>query len=130
METVPRRRRDGRPAEFGVRGEEAAERFLRSLGFRILERRFRARGGEVDLVAMESGTLVFVEVKSRGSLACGRPAEAVDGRKRARLLRAAAWYLAAGPGPDRPCRFDVVEVLEDRPGRLRLHLIRDAFQAP
>jgi putative endonuclease len=78
---------------------------------------------------MEGGTLVFVEVKSRGSLACGRPAEAVDGRKRARLVRAAAWYLAGRPEPDHPCRFDVVEVLEESPGRLRLHLIRDAFQA-
>ena len=118
------------PPDLGWRGEEAAARHLEALGFRILSRRFRTRAGEIDLVADEGGTLVFVEVKARGSLACGRPADFVDRRKRGRLLRAAAGYLQSRGGPDRPCRFDVVEILASPGGDLRIHLIRDAFQGP
>jgi putative endonuclease len=114
----------------GARGEEAAARHLESLGFRILERRFRTRAGEIDLVAEEQGTLVFVEVKSRSALGFGRPAEAVDARKRGRLTRAAAIYLMLRGLSDRPCRFDVLEVLPTIHGDLRCRLIRDAFQGP
>ena len=118
------------PPDLGRRGEEAAAEHLEALGYRIVTRRFRTRAGEIDLVAEEAGTLVFVEVKARGSLACGRPADFVDGRKRGRLLRAAAAFLQRRGGPDRPCRFDVVEILAPPGGHLRVHLIRDAFQAP
>jgi putative endonuclease len=116
------------PPDRGRRGEEAAARRLEALGFRILERRFRTRAGEIDLVAEEGGTLVFIEVKARASLAGGRPSEAVDHRKRERLRRAAAVYLVLRGRPDCPCRFDVVEVLDPPGGNLRVHLIRDAFQ--
>ncbi len=112
----------------GARGEEAAARHLESLGYRILERRFRTRAGEIDLVAEEEDTLVFVEVKSRPALGFGRPSEAVDARKRGRLARAAAIYLMLRGLPDRPCRFDVLEVLTTADGGLRCLLIRDAFQ--
>src|SRR5439155_14493815 len=78
-----------RRAGLGRTGEAAAARHLAARGFRILETRFRTRAGEIDLVAEEAGTLVFVEVKARCSLFCGRPSEAVDARKRARLIRAA-----------------------------------------
>ena len=116
-------------ADLGRRGEEAAERLLLSLGFRILERRYRLRGGEVDLIAREGETVVFVEVKSRSSLDCGRPSETVGAGQRRRILKAAAFYLAGAGGPERSCRFDVVEVLQGTGGRLRVSLIRDAFQA-
>ncbi|MBI4168899.1 MAG: YraN family protein [Acidobacteria bacterium] len=112
----------------GRRGEEAAARYLTSLGFRILERRFRTAAGEIDIVAREADTLVFVEVKARSSVSCGRPAEAVDGRKRARLLRAASLYLLRHGEQDQPCRFDVVEILMTAAGILKPRLIRDAFQ--
>ena len=114
----------------GRRGEEAAARHLASRGLRILERGFRSRAGEIDIVAQDGETLVFVEVKSRSSLACGRPAEAVDSRKRRRLLNAASWYLLSRGGPERPCRFDVVEVVETPDGALRVGVVRDAFGAP
>lgn len=117
----------GRP-DLGRRGEEAAARYLTSLGFRILERRFRTAAGEIDIVAREADTLVFVEVKARSSVSCGRPAEAVDGRKRARLLRAASLYLLRHGEQDQPCRFDVVEILMTAAGILKPRLIRDAFQ--
>lgn len=119
----------GGPPDLGRRGEEEAARYLASLGFRILERRFRTAAGEIDIVAREAGTLVFVEVKARSSISYGRPAEAVGRRKRARLLRAASLYLLGHGGQDQLCRFDVVEVLKTAAGGLRARLIRDAFQA-
>jgi putative endonuclease len=119
----------GGHSDLGRRGEEAAALYLASLGFRILERRFRTAAGEIDIVAREGDTLAFVEVKARSSVSYGRPAEAVGGRKRARLLRAAALYLLGHGGPDQSCRFDVVEILEPASGGLRVRLIRDAFQA-
>ena len=114
-------------AGLGALGETEGARHLESLGFRILERRFRTRTGEIDLVAEEGGTLVFVEVKSRSALGFGRPAEAVDARKQARLRRTAEIYLIEHGARDRPCRFDVLEVLRSSGGRLRYALIRDAF---
>ncbi len=119
----------GRHIRLGRRGEEAAGHHLESHGYRILERRYRTRAGEIDFIALDGATLVFIEVKTRSSLAFGRPAEAVGPIKRARLAAAASLYLAYRGGPDRPCRFDVVEVLEPPGGTLRIRLIRDAFEA-
>jgi putative endonuclease len=113
----------------GERGEEAAAIHLEALGFRILDRRFRTRAGEIDLVAEEAGTLVFVEVKTRASDRFGSPAEAVDARKRSRLLRAARVYVASRGGTERACRFDVVEVVPGPGDAFRCLLIRDAFEA-
>jgi putative endonuclease len=112
----------------GRAGELLAARYLARSGFRILERGYRTRAGEIDLVAEEAGVLVFVEVKSRATLACGRPSEAVGPHKQRRLLRAASQYLLQHHASDRPCRFDVVEVLCDPAGAARVHHIRDAFQ--
>jgi putative endonuclease len=116
-------------AALGRAGEEAAARYLGARGFRILERRYRTRAGEIDLIAEEGRDLVFIEVKARSSFSCGRPAEAVDHRKRSRLVRAAQVYLQRRGGPDRPCRFDVVEVVEPAGGDRRISLIRAAFEA-
>ena len=112
----------------GRAGEALAARYLTGQGFRILRRGYRTRGGEIDLVAEEAGVLVFVEVKSRSTLACGRPAEAVGLLKQGRLLRAASRFLQEHGADDRPCRFDVVEVLWDPGGGSRVHHIRNAFQ--
>ena len=120
----------GRHLRLGERGEAAAERHLVSLGYRILARRFRCRAGEIDLIAEDGPTLVFIEVKTRSSLAFGSPGEAVGALKRSRIAAAASLYLARSNHDDRACRFDVVEVLEisvDAPVRVRL--VRDAFEA-
>jgi putative endonuclease len=96
---------------FGNRGEHAAEAYLRRLGYQILDRQHRNAGGEVDLVALDGETVVFVEVKTRQSSRHGLPADAVTREKQRRLTRAAATYLKRRGWLARPCRFDVVSVL-------------------
>ncbi len=113
-------------AETGKTGERLAARHLRRNGFRILARNYRAHRHEIDLIAVEkcSGTVVFVEVKTRTSGSFGRPMEAVNADKQ-RFLRLAAesWLLENG-GIAQPCRFDVIEVL--LPEKTVNHL-RNAF---
>ena len=103
-------------------------RYLEERGCTILDRQWRCRGGELDLVARErSGIVCFVEVKLRGAGAIGLPREFVDGRKQRRLRLAASLYLAEKGLDHAPARFDVAEVLEEG-GRLRIHYLADAFQ--
>src|SRR5579884_3743379 len=93
---------------FGQHAESAAERYLRRRGYRIVERNARSSYGELDLVAEHGNILVFVEVKARRTSAFGGAPYAVDGRKRDRLIRLAANYLAQRKLKERLCRFDVV----------------------
>lgn len=111
----------------GRAGEEAAVRFLLQQGYRILQRNVRFRSGEIDLVAEENGTLVFVEVKTRSGSTYGTAAEAVTPQKQAQLVRLAWLYLAQNGG-ERPCRFDVVTVRPAGRNAWRCALIRDAFR--
>ena len=112
----------------GPAGEAAAARHLEARGWRILERGYRTRAGEIDLIADDHGVLVFVEVKSRRGVHCGRPAEAVGARKRAHIVRVAQIYLMQRGGAEAACRFDVVEVMALPGGTWRIHHLRDAFQ--
>ena len=114
----------------GRRGESLAEAYLREAGFQLLERRFRLRCGEIDLVALDGDQVVFVEVKTRRGRGFGHPAESVTRTKRRRMARTALAFLSGRGWHERPCRFDVVEVLElrDSPGEPRIHHLRDAFR--
>jgi putative endonuclease len=97
------------PAEsIGARGEARAAAYLEAHGYRILARNARAGRVEIDLVAARGRTLVFVEVKTRRSRAAGTAEESVDARKRARLARGAAAWLAAHPMRVARVRFDVI----------------------
>ena len=111
----------------GKRGEEIALRHLEKNGYHILERRFRTRFGEIDLIADEGGDLVFVEVKTRTGRSFGSPEEAVDQRKQRRLVRLASAYLQKRHWEDRSCRFDVVAVvlIPGEPEQVRV--FRDAL---
>ena len=122
-----------RAYQLGVAGEQIAERYLAATGLRIVARRFRCRGGELDLVCeQESGTrgqsgIVFVEVKTRTCRGFGRPEAAVSARKRGRLLEAAKAYLYEHPDPRANIRFDVVSVwIRQSRGPLIEHFV-DAF---
>jgi putative endonuclease len=114
----------------GQRGERAAERYLRTRGYRILARGDRARFGELDLVALDGDTVVFVEVKTRQSQEFGHPSEAVDAAKQRRLTRLAVAFLKHYGLLEHPARFDVVAVTwpPDRDEPLVEH-IPDAFES-
>ena len=94
----------------GQQGEDAAARYLRRKRYRIEERNFRCRHGEIDLVAIFHGTVVFVEVKTRQSTRFGMPQEAVSTAKQARIVRVAQAYLQQRNWQERPVRFDVIAV--------------------
>jgi putative endonuclease len=112
----------------GRRAEAAAAAALERAGYRLRARRFRTRAGEIDLVVEADDVLVFVEVKARSGAGYGRPAEAVDRTKRARLAAAAQVYLQQSRATEHTCRFDVVEVHADRDGALSVDHIVDAFR--
>ncbi|MGC3991020.1 MAG: YraN family protein [Chthoniobacteraceae bacterium] len=115
--------------ELGRRGEDAAARFLKKQGYKVLYRNFRApRGGEVDLVCRDKScnTLVFVEVKTRTSEAYGQAAEAVNIGKQRLITRGALAWLRLLDQPEILSRFDVVEVYFEG-GKPRFNLIQDAF---
>ena len=95
----------------GLRGEDAAVRYLQQRRFKILERNFTTPLGEIDIIARDGRALVFIEVKTRSSLAFGSPAEAVGPRKQRQIIRAAKWFLASGQWRELQPRFDVVSVL-------------------
>ena len=101
-----------RPLTFGERGEIATARYLRRRGYRIVVTRRRLRYGEIDIVAVEGRTVVFVEVKTRRSSDLVRPAASVDLTRRQRMTRAASAFLKShGLLQHCPARFDIVEVV-------------------
>ena len=112
----------------GARGETLAEAHLRKIGYRIVERNYRCKLGEIDCVAVQGRTLVFLEVKARRSDEFGGPLAAVDQRKRRKLTRLAQHYVAARGLHDTPCRFDVVGVWFTGDGP-RVEVIANAFEA-
>ena len=99
---------------------------LRRRGYRIEDRNFRCRGGEIDVVASRRGELVFCEVKTRASLQWGEPAEAVGPTKQLRLRHAAAAWCRSRRRRAGRVRFDVISVLKDS-GGTRVQWLRDAF---
>jgi putative endonuclease len=112
----------------GLWGEEQAERFVRRLGWKILGRRVRIGRDELDLVARDGETLVFIEVKTRRSESFGRPFDAVDRGKRRSLSRAAIRYLKKLPTRPSFFRFDVLEVIgTPEAGAPRIRHIEKAF---
>jgi len=112
----------------GQAGEDAACAELRRRGYEILARRYRTRMGEIDIVARDGRTVVFVEVKTRTSAAWGRPLDAVTPQKQAQVRRMATDYLWRTGMLDEPCRFDVVAVTTDPAGRDReVEVVADAF---
>jgi putative endonuclease len=117
------------PPGAGRAGEAAAEAHLRSLGWRVLVRNYRVREGELDIVALDGATYVFVEVKTRrlGPQAYGTPEESLTGAKKARLVAAAQSYLAENGLEDRDWRIDLVTVeLSGTGGVMRVELFRNA----
>jgi putative endonuclease len=102
--------RKRRPKSFGEEGEAAAAKHLRRLGYKIVARRERGRLGEIDIVAVDRQTVVFVEVKTRRSHDAGHPTESITADKQRRLTRSALAFLKRFDLLENPARFDVVAV--------------------
>ena len=109
--------------EFGLAGEEVAERWLRRQGWRVLQRRYRSGHRDIDLIAEREGTVAFVEVKARRGEAFGDPVHAVNWKKQRELTRSAFIWIDRHGRPGDQYRFDVIGVLMDR-GRIRVLLPR------
>lgn len=107
----------------GAYYEKKAAEYLRRQGYEILEHNFRCRLGEIDLIAREDGTLVFIEVKYRAGSSRGDPSCAVNTKKRMRISNAAAYYLYRNGWAGVSCRFDVVSITGED-----LRLYRNAFE--
>lgn len=114
--------------KLGAAGEKIAARALRRDGYRITARNYACPVGEIDLVALDGDTIVFVEVKTRRSGQSADPEANVHREKRRRLTRAAKYYLMQKKVQGQPCRFDVVSVVTD-PGsdRPEVEHFVDAF---
>lgn len=116
-------------SELGPEGERLAERFLRKRGYRILARNYRCSCGEIDLIARDGATIVFVEVKGKRGAEFGSPLEAVTARKRKRLVLVANCYLTAFKLHHLRARFDAVGIRWVTGGEPSIVLVRDAFRA-
>lgn len=112
----------------GARAESAAVVFLIGQGYRILDRNYATRLGEIDIVARHEDAVVFIEVKARKSTRRGTPREAVSASKQRKIIMVATHYIKKHGIHDTRIRFDVVAMMEER-GRFLFDLIPNAFQA-
>ena len=97
----------------GNAGENFAARYLERHGYKILEKNFRVRSAEIDIIAQIDDVIVFVEVKTRSNIRHGLPAEAVNFRKQKKIIDTASVFLQDEKYFDSPCRFDVIEIYSD-----------------
>src|SRR5512135_2759967 len=114
--------------ELGKKGEEVALRFLKKKGYRILEKNYVCKLGEIDIIAKEKDTLAFIEVKTRTSTLFGPPELSVTPFKQMQLSKAALYFLKEKRLDDVKARFDVVSILLEPQGE-KIELIRDAFDS-
>lgn len=112
--------------KLGEKGEVLAAKFLNKEGYKIVSQNYRTHVGEIDIIAIDGETLVFIEVKTRESIEYGMPFEAVNRSKRRKISGAALLYLKKLKDIP-PCRFDVVSICY-KDGHPQFELIRDAFE--
>ena len=110
----------------GKEGEDRAAQFLAKKGYKILERNYSTKSGEIDLVALHNGEVVFVEVKTRTSDAYGAPELAVTPQKQRRMVKAALGYIKRRKFYQVPCRFDVVAI--SAATEKEVEIIQNAFE--
>lgn len=113
--------------KLGPRGEQMAADYLTQRGYRVVARNYRCPVGEIDLVAIDDDTVVFVEVKTRSSDEAADPEIAVHPEKRRRLTRAGKHFVARHRLHEKPCRFDVVAIVDRGTGSPQIEHFEDAF---
>lgn len=111
----------------GTKGEDLAVRFLQKKGYRIVKRNYKTPVGEIDIIARDGDTIVFIEVKTRTDISFGYPFEAVNNRKRQKLKNLALLYLKR-QGKESPVRFDVLSIFCTDNGKKDIEHIKDAFE--
>lgn len=112
----------------GAFGEGLACEYLESEGYRILERNFRCRAGELDIIAVQDDIVAFIEVKTRSSDKYGLPSDAVSAGKQRKIVKTALYYMQKNRLLGHMCRFDVIEITFDEENNHKINLIKDAFQ--
>lgn len=118
----------GERKKLGDSGEKIAVKYLRKNGYRIVEQNYRNRLGEIDIIAVERKTIVFVEVKTRRSIRFGNPKWAVTPKKQQKISMVALQYLKEQKKFGQPARFDVVSIMHPPGGEKTIELVQNAFE--
>ena len=113
----------------GDRGETLAWKYLASQGYTLIEKNYRCKVGEIDIIAKKSGRLAFLEVKTRSDETYGTPEESVHPAKQKKIIRAAQWYLKEKKIYDTSISFDVLAIRWRAGGEPEIKLIEHAFEA-
>lgn len=113
----------------GERGEMIAHGYLVRAGYKILEKNYGCKLGEIDVIAEKNGRIIFFEVKTRGQERFGPPEESVHPEKQRRLVRLAQWYLKEKKAPEHRAGFGVIAIRMREAGGPEIRLIEDAFAA-
>ncbi|MDI6731515.1 MAG: YraN family protein [Candidatus Margulisbacteria bacterium] len=113
--------------ELGIKGEDAAEIYLKQHGFEIIERNFHSQQGEIDIIARDKDFLVFVEIKNYSFRSYGPPAGAVRKSKRQSIIYTARYYLYKNRVKNTNCRFDVLTIYKNSSGARAIEHYRNAF---
>ncbi|MFC1623769.1 YraN family protein [Candidatus Omnitrophota bacterium] len=111
----------------GKKGERLAQSFLRKEGYTIIERNYKTKAGEIDLIGKNKNFIAFIEVRSQNTKRFGLPEYSIDRKKQDRLSKAALLYIKKHRLEDRDCRFDIVGIEETDSGSPKIRLIKNAF---
>lgn len=115
--------------QLGAFGEAMACSYLENKGYKIIERNFSCRAGEIDIIGIDGNTIAFIEVKSRTGISYGNPSEAVSHAKQGKIVKTALFFMSKHSLFDYMCRFDVIEVLTDgTQDNTNINLIKNAFE--
>ena len=114
--------------QFGREGESAAIAFLKKEGYRILEKNFRSKLGEIDVIAEQAGVIVFIEVKARSDHEFGHPFDALTPTKQKKIIQTTQSFLVQKRIPDKPVRFDVVALILNPPDSGKLDCSKTLFR--
>ncbi len=113
----------------GKLGENLAAKYLKKHGTKVIKLNYRQKSGEIDIIARDKKTLVFVEVKTRKSTRFGQPFEAVTPKKQAQISRVALDYITRNKLSDQAVRFDVISILITENGKPQIEHLQNCFEA-
>ncbi len=115
------------PYKLGKEGEEIALRYLKKKKYKIIKKGFRLLKGEIDIIAYDQKTLVFIEVKTRKNFDYGHPEESVTYLKQKQIKKIASGFMSMNNLTNVECRFDVISIMPEKPGSYKLCHIKNAF---